>query len=64
MARFAGRPWMAGAFATFVIAALTLFIFPPLWFLLIAVGLALVVLDMTRAAPLPPLPPDDDTPSD
>ena len=62
MHRFVGRPWMAAAFATFVIAALALFIFPPFWFLLIAAGLAFVVLDMTRPAPLPPIPPDDETP--
>ena len=60
MNRFAGRPWMAAAFISFVIATLVLFGLAPIWPLPISLGLVFLTLDMTRPATLPP----DDTAND
>jgi hypothetical protein len=57
MKRFAGRPWMAAAFTSFVISAVSLFGIPPLWPLAVSLGLAFMTLEMTRPGP----PPPDDT---
>jgi hypothetical protein len=61
MARFAGRPWMAAAFVSFIVASLSLFAIAPLWFIALPLGLAFMTLDMTRPAPRPQ---DDDTSGD
>jgi uncharacterized membrane protein len=53
MGRFIGRPWMAAAFTTFIIAALSLFVRAPLWFIAVPLGLAFITVDMTRPGPPP-----------
>jgi hypothetical protein len=58
MNRFAGRPWMAAAFISFVVAGFSLFAVAPLWFLALPLGLAFLTLDMTRPGPPPR---DEDT---
>ena len=60
MSRFAGRPWMAAAFASFVISTLILFVLAPVWPLPVSLGLTFLTLDLTRASPLPP---DDEPPT-
>jgi hypothetical protein len=60
MTRFAGRPWMAAAFVSFVVASLALFAIAPLWFIALPLGLAFMTLDMTRQSPLPRNDPESD----
>jgi hypothetical protein len=60
MNRFAGRPWLAAAFVSFIVAAVSLFAVAPLWFLAVPLGLAFITLDITR--PTPP-PVEDDRPN-
>jgi hypothetical protein len=62
MTRFAGRPWMAAAFASFVVASLSLFVVAPLWFIALPLGLACLTLDMTRPRPAPPDDVDSEDP--
>jgi hypothetical protein len=57
MSRFAGRPWIAAAFISFIVAAVSLFGLGPVWFIALPLGLAFLTLDMTR--PGPPAPPDE-----
>jgi uncharacterized membrane protein YfcA len=64
MGRFGGRPWLAAAFATFVIGFLASFIYIPFGIVIVPLGLAFLTLDMSRPAPLPPIPSDDETAPD
>jgi hypothetical protein len=57
MRRFAGRPWLAAACASFIASAVSLFVFPPLWPILVSIGLACLTVDIAR--PEPPPPADD-----
>ena len=61
MSRFAGRPWIAAAFISFIVASLSLFALAPLWFLAVPLGLAFLTLDMTRPSAQPP---DEDRPGE
>ena len=53
MARFAGRPWIATAFATFAIGFIASFIYVPFGIISVPLGLAFLTLDMTRPGPPP-----------
>jgi uncharacterized membrane protein YfcA len=64
MARFAGRPWLAAAFAAFVIGFLASFVYIPLGIVVVPLGLAFLTLDMSRRPPLPPIPTEDETPAE